>query len=105
MADNREVDDTLGKLPRALVERLTRPSRDSHKSRRPRALFSLVAGGALLAGIGFTMALFIANLAFSPDMIGEAKLGIFVASVVSAAAGLLLLRTSSRSFHGFTPDA
>jgi hypothetical protein len=59
----------------------------------------------LLAGIGFTMALFIANLAFSPDMIGEAKLGIFAASVVSAAAGLLLLRTSSRSLHGFTPDA
>jgi NhaA family Na+:H+ antiporter len=29
-----------------------------------------VAGGGLLAGIGFTMALFIANLAFSPDMIG-----------------------------------
>jgi hypothetical protein len=25
MADNREVDDTLAKLPRALVERLTRP--------------------------------------------------------------------------------
>jgi NhaA family Na+:H+ antiporter len=59
----------------------------------------------VLAGIGFTMALFIANLAFSPDLIDDAKLGIFAASVVSAAAGFLLLRTSSRALHGFTPDA
>jgi NhaA family Na+:H+ antiporter len=73
--------------------------------RPPDLGWRLVAGGGLLAGIGFTMALFIANLAFSPDMIGEAKLGIFAASVVSAAAGLLLLRTSSRALHGFTPDA
>jgi Na+:H+ antiporter, NhaA family len=42
------------------------------------------------------MALFIANLAFSPDLIGEAKLGIFAASVVSAAAGLAMLATSPR---------
>jgi NhaA family Na+:H+ antiporter len=73
--------------------------------RPPDLGWRLVAGGGLLAGIGFTMALFIANLAFSPDMIGEAKLGIFAASVVSAAAGFLLLRTSSRALHGFTPDA
>jgi NhaA family Na+:H+ antiporter len=40
-------------------------------ARRPPDLgWRLVAGGGLLAGIGFTMALFIANLAFSPDMIG-----------------------------------
>lgn len=57
----------------------------------------LVAGGGLLAGIGFTMALFIASLAFSTDLIAEAKLGIFGASVVSAAAGLLLLGTSPRA--------
>lgn len=64
--------------------------------RPPDLRWKLVAGGGLLAGIGFTMALFIANLAFSPDLIGEAKLGIFAASVVSAAAGLVLLGTSSR---------
>jgi NhaA family Na+:H+ antiporter len=62
----------------------------------------LVAGGGLLAGIGFTMALFIANLAFSPDLIGEAKLGIFVSSVVSAAASLVLLGTSPRVVHSPT---
>ena len=67
-------------------------------ARRPPDLaWRLVAGGGMLAGIGFTMALFIANLAFSPDLIGEAKLGIFAASVVSAAAGLAMLATSPRA--------
>lgn len=58
----------------------------------------LLAGGGLLAGIGFTMALFVANLAFSPDLIDSAKLGIFLASVFSAVAGIALLRTVSA--HG-----
>jgi len=68
--------------------------------RPPDLEWTLVAGGGMLAGIGFTMALFIANLAFSADLIGQAKLGIFAASVVSAAAGLLLLATSSRMLRG-----
>jgi hypothetical protein len=45
----------------------------------------------MLAGIGFTMALFIANLAFSPSLINSAKLGILSASVFSAVAGIALL--------------
>jgi NhaA family Na+:H+ antiporter len=53
----------------------------------------LLAGGGLLAGIGFTMALFIANLALDQSLIDSAKSGIFLASVVSAVAGLALLRT------------
>jgi NhaA family Na+:H+ antiporter len=53
----------------------------------------LLAGGGLLAGIGFTMALFIASLALDQSLIDSAKLGIFLASVVSAVAGLALLRT------------
>ena len=51
----------------------------------------LLAGGSLLAGIGFTMALFIANLAFGRSLIDSAKLGIFLASAVSAVAGIVLL--------------
>jgi Na+:H+ antiporter, NhaA family len=58
--------------------------------------WGLVAGAALLAGIGFTMALFIANLAFSEDLIGSAKLGIFLASSFSALAGLLVLACLTR---------
>ena len=64
--------------------------------RPPDLEWRLVAGRGLLAGIGFTMALFIANLAFSPDLISEAKLGIFAASLVSATAGVVLLRASAR---------
>jgi NhaA family Na+:H+ antiporter len=59
--------------------------------RPPDLSWRLLAGGGLLAGIGFTMALFIANLAFDKTLIDSAKLGIFLASVVSAVAGLALL--------------
>ena len=59
--------------------------------RPPELGWRLLAGGGLLAGIGFTMALFISNLAFSKNLIDSAKLGIFLASVVSAVAGLALL--------------
>lgn len=71
--------------------------------RPPDLGWRLVAGGGLLAGIGFTMALFIASLAFGPELIAEAKLGIFAASVVAAAAGLLLLGTSPRVAGASTP--
>ena len=64
--------------------------------RAPDLEWRLVAGGGLLAGIGFTMALFIANLAFGQGLIQQAKLGIFAASVVSAAAGLVVLGGSPR---------
>lgn len=52
-----------------------------------------IAGIGLLAGIGFTMSLFIANLAFAqPAILGQAKIGILAASVVAALAGLAFLR-------------
>lgn len=57
----------------------------------PELSWRLLAGGSFLAGIGFTMALFIANIAFSESLIDSAKLGIFLASVFSAVAGLALL--------------
>ncbi|MFK3770513.1 Na+/H+ antiporter NhaA [Pseudomonas putida] len=43
----------------------------------------------LLAGIGFTMSIFIANLAFSdPGVLGAAKLGVLSGSVIAAVIGL-----------------
>ena len=69
-------------------------------TRPPGLRWRLLAGGGLLAGIGFTMALFIANLAFSSSLLGGAKLGIFLASVFSAGGGLtLLLWASARGRH------
>lgn len=60
-------------------------------TRPPGLDWRLIAGGGMLAGIGFTMALFIANLAFGEELMGSVKLGILVASVTSAMAGILLL--------------
>jgi Na+:H+ antiporter, NhaA family len=51
----------------------------------------LLTAGALLTGIGFTMALFIAELAFDAALLNSVKLGVLGASVVSAAAGFLML--------------
>lgn len=56
----------------------------------PRMLF----GVAWLGGIGFTMSLFIAGLAFqgSPALLTSAKLGTFAASIVAGLVGWLVLR-------------
>ncbi len=52
-----------------------------------------IAGIAMLGGIGFTMSIFIANLAFDdPELITASKLSILAASVIAAALGLLVLR-------------
>jgi NhaA family Na+:H+ antiporter len=49
-------------------------------------------GAGTLAGIGFTMSLFIAAQAFSvADDFSAAKIGVFAASAFSAAAGVMLL--------------
>lgn len=53
--------------------------------------WSMLAGGGLLTGIGFTMALFIAELAYGSDLLDSVKLGILAASVASAITGLLAL--------------
>lgn len=51
----------------------------------------VLAAGSLLTGIGFTMALFIAELAFDPALVGAVKLGVMGASLVAALAGMLSL--------------
>ncbi len=54
-------------------------------------------GGAVLCGVGFTMSLFIGDLAFRAGPRGdEVKLAVFVGSLVSAAMGLVILRVVSR---------
>ena len=53
---------------------------------------------SVLGGIGFTVSLFIANLSYdSPELVGllnEAKLGIFVGTILSGVVGYILLRAT-----------
>jgi len=53
--------------------------------------WGIVLGGGFLAGIGFTMALFIAGLALEGDVLDAAKVGVLGASAVAAIIGMTLL--------------
>ena len=54
-------------------------------------------GISFLASIGFTMSLFITSLAFtSESLITQAKIGIFVASIIGGLLGYFLLRTGKK---------
>ncbi|MEO8326223.1 MAG: Na+/H+ antiporter NhaA, partial [Nitrospirota bacterium] len=60
-----------------------------------------IIGLGFMGGIGFTMAIFIATLAFhDPFDLQTAKLAILVASCLSACIGLLLLSKSTRTPTG-----
>ena len=74
----------------------------------------LIGGAACLGGIGFTMSLFIAALAFeAPDLERSAKIGSIVASTVAGLIGALAVRgalpegppaTSRPKGNGYPPD-
>jgi len=52
-----------------------------------------IYAASILAGIGFTMSLFIANLAFaSPELLDIAKVGILSGSLISGIVGFLILK-------------
>src|SRR5262249_54247497 len=53
--------------------------------------WTALGGGGVLAGIGFTMALFVAGLALDGAALEAAKVGIIAGSAVSAAVGLAVL--------------
>ena len=58
-----------------------------------------VIGLGLLAGIGFTMSIFITNLAFpdQPAIVNASKMAILLASILSGAAGVIWLGLLKRS--------
>ncbi len=55
-----------------------------------------IIGVAILAGVGFTMSIFVANLAFAGNsvFIDSSKVGILIGSVVSGIVGYMILRWS-----------
>lgn len=56
-------------------------------------------GMGLLAGIGFTMSIFISNLAFSSndDLIQSSKVAVLIASILAAVFGWIILKSGQRS--------
>ncbi|WP_158828510.1 Na+/H+ antiporter NhaA [Mucilaginibacter lacusdianchii] len=63
-----------------------------------RATWRHIFGVSALAGIGFTMSLFVSALAFNnPDMVEQAKYGILLASLLAGSIGTIILKASSKS--------
>jgi Na+:H+ antiporter, NhaA family len=57
-------------------------------------------GVSFLASIGFTMSLFIANLAFkNQEYVHEAKIGILLASILAGLIGFLILNADKKTYH------
>ena len=70
----------------------------THLSRgrlRPPVGWAAVAGGGTIAGIGFTVALLVATLAFDGTQLEEAKLGILSAAITAALLTWLLFRATA----------
>ena len=63
---------------------------------RPPVGWAAVAGGGFIAGIGFTVALLIADLAFEGATLDEAKLGVLTAGLVASVASWLLFRATAK---------
>lgn len=66
-------------------------------SKRPDGLtYNHILGVGLIAGIGFTMSIFVANLAFSGEIMEIAKVGILLASLIAGLLGVLFIYLSTR---------
>ncbi|HET9163355.1 MAG TPA: Na+/H+ antiporter NhaA [Solirubrobacterales bacterium] len=63
---------------------------------RPPVGWVATAGGGTIAGIGFTVSLLIAALAFDGTELREAKLGVLTAAICASALTWLVFRTTAR---------
>jgi len=83
----------LGK-PVGVLLATTLAARTTLVSIPPDATQRQLTGIAILCGIGFTMSLFIATLAFRdhPELLADAKIAIFASSLTAGAIGAIVLR-------------
>jgi Na+/H+ antiporter NhaA len=63
---------------------------------RPPVGWAAVAGGGTIAGVGFTVALLVATIAFEGSALEEAKLGILAAAISATLLTWLLFRVAAR---------
>ncbi|MFI5913586.1 Na+/H+ antiporter NhaA [Dactylosporangium sp. NPDC051541] len=63
---------------------------------RPGAGWAAVLGSGTIAGIGFTVSLLIANLAFTGDELAEAKLGVLASAVIASLLTFVVYRMTAR---------
>jgi Na+/H+ antiporter NhaA len=68
----------------------------SHARLRPPVGWAAVAGAGTIAGVGFTVSLLIATIAFDGAELEEAKLGILTAAVAASALTWLLFQATAR---------
>ena len=70
-----------------------------HRADAGRRVSAKLPGVSTVAGIGFTVALFIAALAYpgAPDLLDEAKVRILAGSLVSGIVGAVVLRFTQRT--------
>jgi Na+/H+ antiporter NhaA len=71
-------------------------TRLSRERLRPPVGWAAVAGGGAIAGIGFTVSLLIATLAFHGEQLEQAKLGVLSAAACAALLTWLVLRATAR---------
>ena len=62
-----------------------------------------MAGVGAVAGIGFTVSLFISDLSYSDaGVLAAAKIGVLAGSVVAATTGIAILLVASRRARGLS---
>ena len=62
---------------------------------RPPVGWAAITGGGAIAGIGFTVSILIATLAFKGDQLEEAKLGVLSAALVASLAAFVVFRLTA----------
>ncbi|HVX45466.1 MAG TPA: Na+/H+ antiporter NhaA [Mycobacteriales bacterium] len=70
-------------------------AKGSRGSVRPQVGWAAVLGGGAIAGIGFTVSLLIADLAFTGRELDQAKLGLLAAAIGSSLLSLLVYRITA----------
>ncbi|MGY2873169.1 Na+/H+ antiporter NhaA [Marmoricola sp. URHA0025 HA25] len=81
--------------PVAVISASWAISRITHGRVQPAVGWAAVAGSGTIAGIGFTVSLLIASLAFDGDQLAEAKFGVLLAAAVAAAATWIVFQVTA----------